>query len=89
MLIEFDPAKDAANRAKHGIGLGEYAAMDFAHAHATMTVRGGELRYIVVGPIAGRLHVAIVTYQAPVTRVISLRKANAREIRAYEAHQVR
>ena len=59
MLIEFDPVKDAKNRANHdGISLGEYAAMDLAAAIAFNSPRHGEARTVQVGPIAGRLHVA-------------------------------
>lgn len=84
MLIEFDPAKDAANRAKHeGISLGDYAEMDLAAAIAFESPRHGESRLVQVGPIAGRLHVAVVTYRGAATRVISLRKANPREERWY------
>lgn len=83
MLIEFDPAKDAKNRANHGIGLGEYAAMDLGSAIAFESPRHGEARTVQVGPIAGRLHVAVVTFRGAVTRVISLRKANPREERWY------
>ena len=84
MLIEFDPVKDAKNRANHdGISLGEYAAMDLAAAIAFDSPRHGESRTVQVGPIAGRLHVAVVAYRGAVTRVISLRKANPREERWY------
>jgi uncharacterized DUF497 family protein len=39
--IEFDPVKDAKNRANHdGISLGEYAAMDLAAAIAFELKRG-------------------------------------------------
>ena len=62
VLIEFDPVKDAKNRANHdGISLGEYAAMDLAAAIACNSPRHGEARIVQVGPIAGRLHVAVVT----------------------------
>lgn len=83
MRIELDPVKDAKNRANHdGISLGEYAAMDLAAAIAFDSPRHGEARTVQVGPIAGRLHVAVVVYRA-VTRAISLRKANPREERWY------
>jgi len=83
MLIEFDSAKDAANRAKHGIGLGEYAAMEVDAMTAIESHHGGEHRYIQMAPIRGRLHVAVVTYRGDAVRVISLRRANRREERRY------
>lgn len=81
LLIEFDLAEDAKNRANHRIGLSEYAAMDLAAAIAVDSPHQGEARTVLVGPIAGRLHVAVITYRGTVTRVISLRKANPREER--------
>ena len=84
MLIEFDPAKDAGNRAKHGIGLGDYALMAQELTIEKRSPRHGEQRSVKVGPIAGRLHVAVVTYRGETTRVISLRRANARERELYE-----
>lgn len=44
----------------------------------------GEAREIVIGRIGGRLHVAAITRRASVIRVISLRKANKREVQGYE-----
>ncbi|RME64488.1 MAG: BrnT family toxin, partial [Alphaproteobacteria bacterium] len=40
-------------------------------------------RRIAIGPINGRLHVLIYVKTAKAVRVISLRKANAREVRKY------
>jgi uncharacterized DUF497 family protein len=47
VLIEFDPVKDAKNRANHdGISLGEYAAMDLDAAIAFDSPRHGESRTV-------------------------------------------
>jgi uncharacterized DUF497 family protein len=43
----------------------------------------GERRYQAMGPIAGRLHVLVFTPRAGAIHVISLRKANDRELRLY------
>jgi uncharacterized DUF497 family protein len=45
----------------------------------------GEARMIVVGEIDGRLHEAVFTPRGGKVRVISLRKANARERRLWDA----
>ena len=45
----------------------------------------GEDRYVSVGRIDGRLFVLVYTPRAGLIRIISARKANAREIKRYEA----
>lgn len=44
----------------------------------------GEERRIALGMFRDRLHVMVHTYRRGVTRIISFRKANTREIRTYE-----
>ncbi len=44
----------------------------------------GEERYQLFGRIDERLFVIVFTYRSTAIRIISARKANAREIRAYE-----
>lgn len=44
----------------------------------------GEARYAALGYLSGRLHVLIFTPIDDGVRVISLRKANKREVRRYE-----
>lgn len=83
--IEWDPAKDAANRAKHGISLSRFVDMDFDTALSTpaKTV-GGELRVKFLGEIDDRVWAAVVTLRGDVTRVISLRPASRAERRMYD-----
>jgi uncharacterized protein len=45
----------------------------------------GERRFQALGLIAGRLHALVFTPRAGLVHVISLRKANRREIKLYEA----
>lgn len=45
----------------------------------------GERRFQALGMIKGRLHALVFTPRAGRVHVISLRKANRREIRLYEA----
>ncbi|HEX6141832.1 MAG TPA: BrnT family toxin [Geminicoccaceae bacterium] len=87
MRIEFDPEKDRANRDKHGVPLAAAAAI-FMGDHAVRDdrrFRYGERREIAYGLIAGRLHVCVFTRRGERLRVISLRRANGRERRAYAA----
>lgn len=84
--LAFDPAKDAVNRVKHGIGLGRANDID----PSTVTIETdrrrdyGEERFVVTGVLDRRLHVMIVAPRAQFMRVVSLRRANQREVRRYE-----
>jgi uncharacterized DUF497 family protein len=44
----------------------------------------GETHFRAFGPIRGRLHVLVFTMRGQVLRAISLRRANATEVRRYE-----
>ena len=86
MQIEFDPDKDSANRAKHGIAL-EVAAnlrLDEAVVIEDRRAAYGEERFIAYVPLRGRLHVLWYTWRGGVVRVIGLRKANDRERNRYD-----
>jgi uncharacterized DUF497 family protein len=79
--IEFDPAKDAKNVADRGISLA--TAIELFQGVCLEAVDNrdhyGEVRVIAYGHIDGRLHVCVYTDRGDVRRIISLRKANARE----------
>ena len=83
--IEFDPDKDQSNRDKHGVSLADAERMDLDAASVVADERRayGEVRRQAYGLIDGRLHVLVFTMRGEVMRVISLRKANAREVRRY------
>ncbi|NKC16737.1 MAG: BrnT family toxin [Gammaproteobacteria bacterium] len=84
MHIEFDSAKDQANIAKHGVSLGEAKSLDRDDALIIEDPRDyGELRYIAYAALHGRLHVTVYTMRGDSTRIISLRKANSREVKYY------
>lgn len=89
MKIEFDPAKDAINRAKHGISLSEAEKIDWDTVIAKADSRRnyGEPRQIGYGLLDRRLHCVVFVNHGPVFRVISLRKANRREVTRYEKIQ--
>ena len=44
----------------------------------------GEIREITMGELAGRMVIIVHTQRGPVTRIISMRKANEREQRWFE-----
>ncbi|HEY5048923.1 MAG TPA: BrnT family toxin [Rhizomicrobium sp.] len=81
----FDPAKDAVNRAKHGVPLA-LAEVLFAGPHLSMTddrFEYGEVRELAFGFIRNRLFVCVYADREGERRVISLRKANKREVKRY------
>jgi uncharacterized DUF497 family protein len=81
----FDPAKDAMNRAKHGVSLA-LAEILFAGPHAAMTddrFDYGEVRQIAFGLIASRIFVCVYVDRQAERRVVSLRKANKREVKRH------
>ena len=84
-LIEFDPAKNEENRRKHGIDLEWFADLELETAIAIEDTRQdyGETRLRVLGFIGDRLFAAVITPRGNRIRVISLRRANRREERAY------
>lgn len=86
MEIAFDPAKDAANRAKHGLPLA-FGARVFADAGLTIipTVReeDEEDRFKAVGSVDGKLYTAIHVWRGATARFLSVRRSNPSEQRVY------
>jgi uncharacterized protein len=83
--IEFDPAKDVINRAKHGLSLADFAGFDF---DPTVRADGrsdyGETRFRAFGRIAGIGHCLVFTMRGQVMRIIGFRRAHDKEMRRYE-----
>ncbi|MDF1763387.1 MAG: BrnT family toxin [Oleibacter sp.] len=86
MKIEFDPEKNRANITKHGVSFAEAKIFDFDNSLIAEDGRQeyGETRYIALGILRHRLHVLVFTLIKDGIRVISLRKANSREVKLYE-----
>lgn len=89
MRFDWDPAKDAANRAKHGLSFA--AASLVFEAADTFTWHDrrhdyGEDRHLVIGELPdGTVVVVAYTRRGTVIRLISARKASRRERRMYHA----
>ena len=87
MRIEFDPAKDEANRAKHGVSLAEATGFEWDTALEREDDRFdyGEMRFVAIGLIEARLYVMIFAEGTDddAVRVISLRPAEKHEMRYY------
>ena len=87
MPSTFDPGKDAANRKKHGISLAEGDGV-LSDPHG-LTIEDssaqGEQRFISIGMnVFGQFRVVVFTLRGDDVRMISVRKAEPKEIRAYE-----
>ena len=82
-MIVFDPDKNAANIAKHGVSLSRAGDMEMGEALIAADDRFdyGEPRWIAYGELDGRLHVLAFTFRGGNVRAISLRKAHDREQR--------
>jgi uncharacterized DUF497 family protein len=84
-IYERDEAKRQTNLACHGVDFAEAASFEWAVA-MTMTDRRrdyGEERFISISFMGERLHVLVWTQRGETKRLISLRKANQREVRRY------
>jgi uncharacterized DUF497 family protein len=85
--FEWDDAKARDNLAKHGVPFG-YAARVFLDPDMVEfdASREGdaEVRWKAVGLIEGKLFVVVFTDRAEVCRIISARRANMKERRAYD-----
>ena len=86
MDIDYDPAKNARNIAERGLPFNRVARFDFESALFSVDTRRdyGETRHRALGFINGRLHALVFVETERGIRVISLRKANPREVRRYE-----
>lgn len=86
MDFEFDAAKDAANRERHGLAL-EFGARIFEDRdHLILpTIREAdeEERYKVIGRVDGKLYTAVHVWRGQKARFISVRRSNDHERRAY------
>ena len=85
MEISFDPTKDATNTEKHGISLAAAALIEWEDALTWTDDRHsyGEARMCAIAYIGDRLHYVVYVDRAEARRIISLRKANLREVKRY------
>ena len=87
--MDFEWDEDKSNKCYEMRGF-DFAYAAFAFADPNRIVRPddrfsyGEARYELIGRIEGRLFVLIYTPRHDGIRIISARKANAREVKRYE-----
>lgn len=82
---EHDHKKLATNVAQHQVWFHEAEGFDWETAIIRVDDRHdyGETRLTATGLIGSRLHVMVFTFRETALRIISLRRANKREIRRY------
>ncbi|WP_041193553.1 BrnT family toxin [Candidatus Symbiobacter mobilis] len=85
MHIEFDPVKDVSNQAKHGVSLAFAAELEWNAALVWVDTRYeyGEMRMIALAPKTNILYYVAFVDRGKVRRIISLRRANRREVTHY------
>lgn len=85
MNYEFDSAKSKSNLDKHGLSLADADGFEWETAVVREDTRKqyAESRFEAKGYIGNRLHVMVFCLRGDAVRVISLRKANSREVRSY------
>ena len=86
MQLTFDPLKNDRNIQERGLAFMLLSELDWATAYLAEDKRKdyGERRFRVLGCIGRRLYAAVFTPRADKLHVISLRKANSREVKLYE-----
>lgn len=85
MKVEYDQSKNATNLEKHGVSLPEAINLEWDMLWAKQDTRHDydEVRMIGYAPIGQRVFCVVYTDRGDVRRVISLRKANKREVKKY------
>jgi len=85
MTITFDAAKNQVNLVKHGVSLTQAENVEWDTAVIWPDTRNeyGEPRHIALAYIGQRLFSVVFVDRADGRRIISLRKANLREVKRY------
>jgi uncharacterized DUF497 family protein len=83
--ISFDPVKNEKNIRERGLSFERATEFDFEGATFLVDDRReyGEVRYIAIGYLDRRLHILCFVSKTTGIRVVSFRKANAREATRY------
>ena len=86
-MFQWDEQKAQSNEVKHLVSF-PFATRAFDDEERLTVVdnRGdyGEIRYITVAKIDNRVYIVVFTLRSSIIRLISARKANAREVKRYE-----
>lgn len=85
MEFEYDPAKSASNKDKHGIDFEEAKALwkDENRLRLPVLVET-EPRYLIVGLVERKMWTAVCTTRETTVRIISVRRSRKNEVAQYE-----
>ncbi len=91
MRYTFDPSKLSENVRKHRVWFEEARHFDWQQAWLMVDQRHPyvETRFRAISYLGHRLHVMVFCFRGNSIRLISLRKANTREVYRYEQTQTR
>ena len=85
MQFEFDPAKSALNKQKHGIDFVEAQALWLDSRRAEFDAQWlEEQRFGLIAEFGGKLWTAIYTMREDTVRIISVRRSGPAEVKIYE-----
>jgi uncharacterized DUF497 family protein len=82
-MVDFDPAKEAINLAKHGVSLARWVDLDMKKTVVDDRRDYGEIRYRAYGFIEGIAYCLTFTDRDGRVRPISLRRMHNKEMRRY------
>jgi len=85
MKISFDSVKDETNQRKHSVSLALAAKIEWSDVWFEVDSRCDyrEVREIGYTVIDSRLYCVVYTQRGDIMHIISLRKANRREVKRY------
>lgn len=89
MIAAFDPAKDEANRIKHGVPLTFGLRVFEDREHVVLSSErpiDGEHRFKAIGSVEGKLWTAVYVWRGETIRLISVRRSNDGEQGNYDRH---
>jgi uncharacterized DUF497 family protein len=82
-MVDFDPAKEAINLAKHGVSLARWVDLEVREIVADDRFDYGEPRFRAYGYIEGIAHCLVFTVRDERYRPISLRRVHKKEMKRY------
>jgi len=85
MPYEWDEAKRLDNIQKHGVDFTAVRRFHWPTATRDRSVRQGEERFLSLGYVGDRVHAVVYVRRGGNIRIISMRKANPREVERYDA----
>jgi uncharacterized protein len=86
--VEWDEAKAASNRRKHGIDFDDAVGIFDGPSLFRRSDRGTEERWLAIGEATSHIITVVCTWRGDALRIISARRARKNEERAYHQAKV-